>query len=255
MSTISTACKTCSTGGVPAGAAFCPTCGRRVGRSADRRGVAVGVIVTVGVVVAVIVAVGLWVAGSATTPSGPTITTMRPAARATPNPMPSPDSSSAAGTVVTPPPDVVPPTPAAIPVRLGDTDLATDPLSAYAGGPTADRLSVRGLRLGLAVGIIPPALLAESAPDHLRDTAGDLCAVDAGRVTEVHVRDPDLLARWPIDSTAALFARFGEPADTYTGDGNEAFPTFLYPDRGIHVRWDNAAGRIAELVLVRPGRR
>ena len=142
-----------------------------------------------------------------------------------------------------------------VPARPGDTDLWTDPLAVYVGGPSAARLTVHGIGIDTPVADIPPALLADAAPAHLRDTGGNLFAVKQGRVSEVHVRDPALLARWPLDSTNYIFSRFGDPEKTDHDGGDHGTDTFLYPDRGIRVRWDDAAGRITEVVLFQPGLR
>jgi hypothetical protein len=142
-----------------------------------------------------------------------------------------------------------------VPVRPGDTDLCTDPLAVYVGGQYAQHLTVHGIGIGTPVSDIPPALLADSAPDHLRDVGGNLFAIADGRVSEVHVREPALLARWPLDSTNYVFSRFGNPEKTERDGGDQGTDMFLYPDRGIGVRWDQLAGRITEVVLFPPGQR
>ena len=254
------ACKVCGTGHpLPADATFCPNCGRPAPGTLSTR-VAVAWTAAIAVVLLVLLGVGVTLIAVGRQPHRPVpVATARIAP--TPSPMTglpatrpaAPPAVAAADPPVADPTD--PPAPPvvdpAIPVRAGDSDLNADPLSAYAGGPSSDRLTVGGLRIGLPVSTVPAARTAEVEADHLRDTAGNLCAVTDGRVTEVHVRDPDVLNRMPIDSTNSLFARFGQPADAYHGDGDT---TFLYPDRGIHVRWDDVAGRITELVLVRPGK-
>ena len=255
MPLILTTCKTCSTGGVPADADFCPNCGRRLTWTETPRGRRRAAVVAV-TVLALIVAVtgaGLWVLAHAS-PHRQVV--FRPAPVRRPPP-PLEPLLAAPPVPPLPPQDVVTPTPATapaatIPARPGDTDLTNDPLAAYAGGPNADRLSVNGFRLGLSIDDVPPTLLSDGAPDHLRDTHGNLYAVDADRISEVHVRDPDLLAHWPIDSTNDLVGHFGPPDGIATAGDNDPYATYLYPARGIHVRWDTAAGRIAELVLVRP---
>ena len=250
-------CKVCSTGQpLPPDARFCRNCGREVqwwetarGR---RRATAVG---GAGLLLFLVVIALLVLVSAHHTQSVVATRVAFVPQVVQPAPQPPVAPAPAPPTPVVPVDPTPPATPAVTPtapVRPGDTDLSADPLAVYAGGPPADRLSIHGLRIGLPLSDVPVALLDDSEPDHLRDTGGNLYAVDDRRISEVHIRDPDLLARLPIDSTNALLARFGQPADVYRGDGNEFFPTYLYPDRGIHVRWDNAAGRIIEVVLVRP---
>ena len=257
-------CKVCGTGRpLPADATFCPNCGRPAASAAAAGRLAVAWVVGIGFFVLLLLGVGvmLIVAGTSprtrrvvaavhAPPAAPAgVAPRAPAVVAAPPPPTGPANDPTDGPVPGPsdPPVVVTAT-----TRPGDTDLTVDPLAAYAGGPPADRLSIRGLRLGLPLAAVPVALLDVSAPDHLRDAFGNLYAVDDRVISEVHILDPDLLAHWPIDSVNALVGHFGEPGDVYRGDGNDAFPTYLYPDRGIHVRWDNAAGRVIEVVLVRP---
>ena len=254
-----TPCKVCGTGHPwPADARFCRNCGRPANWSETARGrVWAGVAVGAGLVaVALLVVLGLLAARQVSQTSTPPVAAVPVPARPTPSVGPTGPTLTTMPSFMRPATDPTPPPPAAVvatvPTPAGDVDLSADPSAAYAGGPPADRLTVHGLRIGLPLSAVPVAMLDDSAPDHLRDTGGNLYAVDDGRIGEVHVRDADLLARWPIDSTADLVARFGRPADVYTGEGNEAFPTYLYPARGLHVRWDNAAGRVIELVLVRP---
>ena len=252
-----TPCKVCGTGHPwPADARFCRNCGRPANWSETARGRwwAATAVAAVLVVVVVLVGLGLTLARQV----GGTVTPRVAVVRVPPPPRASVVGPS--GPTLTTMPAFVPPstgpTPSAVvatvPTPAGDADLMTNWLAAYAGGPPADHLTVHGLRIGLPVSAVPVAMLDESAPDHLRDADGNLYAIDDRRISEVHIRDPDLLARWRIGSTDDLVAHFGRPADVYTGDGNEAFPTYLYPARGIHVRWDNAAGRVIEVVLIPP---
>ncbi len=244
-------CKTCSAG-QPPGAKYCRTCGRPLGRTGGRAGAPR--VVSIGIVALLVLLLGAAMVALRSTRQSQATTARHFAAlpqRSQPPP-PEPVQKPSFGFD---PPSARTDAVAGVRVRPGDTDLWGEPLAVYAGGPPSDRLTVHGLRIGLPVSDVPAGLLGERAGDHLVDTGGNLYAVDDGRIGEVHIRDPELLTRLPIDGTRALIARFGEPTDVYTGDGDQAFPTFLYPDRGIHVRWDNAAEKILEVVLVRPTRR
>jgi hypothetical protein len=265
---LSSACNVCGAGKLPPSARFCRTCGRAVRwteTASGRRRMAGGVGVLV--VLLALVAVSL-VALASTHMPGPTnvVALAPPTAAPRTWSFPTPPSVAAVPPITPPgtwsfptPPSVAAAQPtnptetvaADAPVRPGDIDLWTQPLAVYAGGPSADRLSVHGLRVGLAVAEVPAGLMGSVQADHLRDVGGDLCAVDDGHISEIHVRDPALLARLPIDGPSALFARFGDPEQTYLGDGPD-LPTYQYPSRGIDVRWDAKAGRLAEVVLRRP---
>ena len=265
---LSIACNVCGAGKLPPTARFCRTCGRAVrwtDTARGRRRMAGGV----GALVLLLplLAVSLVALASTHTPGPTNVVALVPSIAAprtwsVPTPpsaasvpqiaMPQPWSFPTQPSVAAAPPATPAETvPAADPIRQGDVDLWTQPLAVYAGGPSADRLSVHGLRLGLAVAEVPAGLVGSVQADRLRDVGGDLCAIDDGHISEIHVRDPALLARLPIDGPHALFARFGDPEQTYLGDGPDR-PTYQYPSRGIDVRWDAKAGRLAEVVLRRP---
>ena len=260
-------CKVCSKGQLPAGSRFCPNCGRPVhwteSPAGRRRAAGVGVVAAVAVVLLVgfvllaVTQVSRAPRAVAVVPARPTNS---PMPTPTPTPMPPSPSPSPSLTRIPstfPPVGVPTPTPSPPPPADangdGVTELTADPLAAYAGGPPGDRLMVRGIRVGTPAIAVPTSILTERAADHLRDVDGNLYALDrGGSVSEIHVRDPDVLARLPIDSTHALTGHFGTPDDVYT-DADGGLYTYLYPARGVDVRWDAKAGRIDELVLRRPG--
>jgi hypothetical protein len=271
MTPVETPCPVCGNGRqLPADAPFCPSCGRAaaarvptvsdgLGLAPGDRRLAVALTVAVALVMLLVLAggVALVVAGRSTrallaTPA--TAPTRRPptlappaAAGAAPPRAPTPNRRPA---VVTPPPPIVTARPAEIVARPGDTDLTVDPLAIYAGGPPGDRLTLRGLRVGLPVSDVPDNAMDRSDPERWRDTAGDWCAVDAGQITEVHLCDPAVLARLPIDGRTALLGHFGQSRFPYdVGDGRVMFE---YPARGLRLRYDDRVDRIVEVVLVRP---
>ena len=262
-------CKVCGTGKpLPDDARFCPNCGREVRwiQTAHGRRVAglwmVAAVAGLVVLVAACAAMAVWL-----TPTHRAV-----AVRTVPRPPPAshvavPAPPPVAGLVPQPTPRLIPPPTVApdpqpsddpppvvtVPARAGDTDLAVDPLAAYAGGPPADRLSVHGIRLGLAAADVPAAMLAESAPDHLKDRGGNVYAVAAGVITEIHVRDAAVLDRMPIDGTHALLARFGDP-DRPPQDLGASMFDLEYAARGIDVRWDDGVQHLDEVTLYRPRR-
>ncbi len=138
-----------------------------------------------------------------------------------------------------------------MPARPGDTDLAAVPLAAYAGGPPGDRLTIRGIGVGVSGSAVPDALLAERTPGHLRDVGGNVYDLTDGRVTRVHVREAAVLDRMPIDGTHALLARFGDPDRPPQDVGAQMF-VVAYGQRGVDVRWDDGVQHLDEVTLSAP---
>ena len=262
---LSATCKTCATGAIPADAEYCPTCGRRRGWFETPRGRRRAGLVA-GAVVLLIAAgvVGLLSTARHTTAGSVAVVTRtaaRPPVSASPPPNESqpdrPTVPAPAPLPILPPPATEPagvsdvPVPS-VPSRPGDTDLTVIPLAAYAGGPSADHLSVRGVRLGLAVADIPPALIAERSPARLKDVAGNEYVVDGeGRIEEIRVREPGIIDRMPIDGTHALLSRFGDPDRPPIDVGAEMF-VLVYAARGLQVRWDDGVGHLDQVTLVAP---
>ncbi len=259
-----TPCKTCGTGQPwPADARFCRTCGRpahwsetAAGRWRVAAAVTFAVVLLVGVVglalvltrtVRHVVAVPARVASRPSAVVRPVpIAPAPPVVPATP-----PATASSDPPAATPDAAADPPTVPSAPGRPGDTDLASDPLAAYAGGPSADHLAVHGVGPGVAVSAIPDALVAKRTPGHLQDVGGNVYDVADGRVTQVHVREAAVLDRMPIDGTHALLARFGDPDRPPQDVGAEMF-VLEYAARGIDVRWDDGVQHLDEVTLYAP---
>lgn len=259
-------CRVCGPGRMlPSGTTFCPECGRSVGQPADpstaRKAT---VVVTIGLVmVAMVVLVLMLGVGAVLVYRGwssrPTVAAATPAVPRRPMAKPAlpPDPPAVPPVAPSPTSDDAILAPAAtepampsVPARPGDVDLANDPSAAYANGPSADRLTIHGLRVGLAVSEVPAAMVRTAMPDRLVDTAGDVCVVDQGHIAEIHVRDPAVLAQLPVGDGVNVWNRFGETNGCYdAGDGSTIF---RYPGRHLRVHWDFRVRRLVEIILDPP---
>jgi hypothetical protein len=132
----------------------------------------------------------------------------------------------------------------------GGTEVTTNPQVLYDPAISPVEFTVYGIRIGDPESAIPTADRT-GAPDEsgwvgFRGRSG-VFRIENGKVVNMSVTDPEVLAKLDIKSEADLTQKFGKDDKTQPFGPDDPAVPFFYKDRWLNVTWDRKAGKVTSL--------
>ena len=129
----------------------------------------------------------------------------------------------------------------------GGTEITTNPQVLYDPAVSPVEFTVYGIKIGDPDSAIPVADRMgqpdESGWIGFRGRAG-VFRIENGKVVNMSVSDPQVLAKLDIKSEADLTQKFGKDDKTQQFGPDDPAVPFFYRDRWLNVTWDRKEGKV-----------